>query len=375
MPPRTVKKIEHLFKKILNLPFILFLKKGNPARIPVNPDKVRSILILRPDKLGDMIATIPVIHALKEKFPYLQVDVLASPRNVSIIENDPLVDQIHLYSKNIFSDWPVMMQLRKKGFDVVYDPICHDSITGLLLTKIIGRHSVRAAARKLKLRDYYDYCEPYLTDGDDHNIDNGLLIFNALGISPESVDPFHSVHLPDDSKTVAERFYQSLPTGGRFRVGLNISAGSATRTLPVDKYISIANAINAGHPEFEFAVICVMEQRKEAERLVSGIKAKGHLVPENLSLLDVSAIVSRLDMLISPDTSLVHIARLMKIPVVGLYSGHERNFRFWRPYRQKHGAVVAKSIYDIHDIEPSQVVSEFELLLAGLTPKDSSVVD
>ncbi|UCD94986.1 MAG: glycosyltransferase family 9 protein [Candidatus Zixiibacteriota bacterium] len=375
MPPRTVKNIERLFKKILNLPFILFLKKGNPARVPLNPDNVRSVLILRPDKLGDMIATIPVIHALKKMFPHLRIEILASPRNVSVIKNDPCVDRIHLYSKNIFRDWPVMMQLRKKRFDVIYDPICHDSITGLLLTKIIGNHSVKAASRKLKLREYYDYCEPYLVDGDDHNIDNGLLIFNALGVRSESVDPFHTVHIPDESRTVAERFYQSLSSGGRFRVGLNISAGSSTRTLSVDKYINIANAINTGHPEFEFVIISVMDQRKEAERLVSGIRAKGHLVPENLSLLDISAIVSGLHLLISPDTSLVHIARLMRIPVVGLYSGHKRNFRFWRPYRQKHGAVVAKSIYDIHDIEPSQVVEEFELLLTGMTPKDSSVVD
>jgi ADP-heptose:LPS heptosyltransferase len=375
MPPRTVKQIEQLFKKALNLPFRLFLKQGDPDRIPVNPDSVKSILILRPDKLGDMIATIPAIHALKKMFPHLRIELLASPKNVSMIERDPDIEQIHLYSKNILKDWPVIMRLRKKKFDIVYDPICYDSTTGMLLAKIIGNESVKAAARKQNLQRYYDYCRPFLVDGDDHNIDNGLLIFEVLGVRPETVDPFRTVYIPGGSRAVADRFYQSLPSSDRFRVGLNISAGSPTRTLSIEKYISITDAINRRHPEFEFIVICVMDQRKEAERLVSSIKAKGHLVPENLSLLDVSAIVGRLDMLISPDTSLVHIARLMKVPVVGLYSGHGRNFRFWRPYRQKHGAVVARSIYDIHDIEPDEVVEEFELLLTSITQKDSSIVD
>ena len=69
--------------------------------------------------------------------------------------------------------------------------------------------------------------------------------------------------------------------------------------------------------------------------------------------------MTHLDILITPDTSLVHIARLMKIPVIAVYSGHRRNYFFWRPYRQKGGAVMAENISNLHDIEAEQVIEAF----------------
>lgn len=370
MPTRAVKTVEHLFKKTLHLPFFLFLKKGDGSRVPVDPESVKSILILRPDKLGDMIVTVPAIHALKEKFPHIRLEVIASPRNKTIIESDPAVDEVHLYSKNILDDWPLVRRLRNRAFDVIYDPICHDSATGLLLTKLIRNGSVCVASRKLELQRYYDYCEPYQPGGADHNIDNGLLIFKVFGVDPDTINPFMPVYIPDKSHEKAKRFFHTMPDGGRFCVGVNISAGSVTRSLSPKKYAAIIKAINEKHPEFRFIIFCVMEQRREAERLRGSVRADIRLIPDNLTLLDVSAMMSRLNILISPDTSMVHIARLMKIPVVGLYSGHIRNFRFWKPYRQEYGSVVAKNVEDLHDIEPEQVAREFEKLLSSVSHPD-----
>jgi len=363
MPPRFIKKIEHGFKTIVNLPLRICLRKGDSSRVPVDPSYITSILILRPDKLGDMIVTIPVFHALKRTFPKIRVEVIASPRNFGVIKNDPEIDAIHLYRKNIFKDLPLILKLGKKRFDVVYDPICHDSTTGLLLTKSIGKNSIQAAARKLKLNNFYDYCRPYLPEGNDHNIDNGFLIFELFGVDPKSVDPFEPVYLPDSSLEKANQFYSGLPEACDFRIGVNISAGSKTRSLPAEKYARLLNLIGDRYPEAEFIIFSVMPDREKARKLQEGIKTKSFLIPENLSLLDASAIMKRLDLLISPDTSMIHIARLMKIPVVGLYSGHKRNFRFWRPYRQKYGAVVAKNIENIFDITPEQVFDEFEKLM------------
>ncbi len=362
MPPETVKHVEHSFKKALHLPFSLLLKNGDPSKWPLNPDNIKSILILRPDKMGDMISTIPVIHALKKKFAHVRLEVIASPSNKELVVNDPLIDEIHIYSKNIFYDWPMIRRLKQKKFDVIFDPLTHDSVTGLLLTKLIENNSIIAASRKIRFMKYYDYCLPYQTDGRDHNIDNGFLIFNLFGISPDTIDPFQPPFIPENSARIADDFFRKLPGGEKASIGLNISAGSPTRTLSLKKYISIVNSLSDKYRSYRFIILCTMDHRVMAEKLISSSDARWYLIPKNLSFLDVCAIMSRLDFLISPDTSMVHIARLMKIPVVGLYSGHRRNFNFWRPYRQEYGAVVAESVDNLYDIEPHQVVEEFERL-------------
>ncbi|MCX6829991.1 MAG: glycosyltransferase family 9 protein [candidate division Zixibacteria bacterium] len=361
-----VKKTEHLFKRILFLFLRLILKNGDRSLWPISPDKVKSILILRPDKLGDMIATVPAIHALKQRFPHIKIVVMASPRNKEIIESDPQVDAIALYTKNFLFDLGVIARLRREKFDIVYDPICHDSITGLLLTKIIGRNSIKAASRKLKFHRFYDYCELYQPDGEDHNIDNGLLILNVFGIDPAGVDPFLPIFIPPESIKKAEAFFRALPSENSFWVGVNISAGSFTRTLPLEKYAAIINGIAGKYRAFKFLIFCTMDERERGISLLGSVKAAACLVPENLSLLDAVAVLGRVTAFISPDTSLVHIAGLMKIPLVGLYSGHMRNFHFWRPYRRKYGAVIAGNIDHLHDIEPEQVLREFDLVITEL---------
>jgi len=362
MPSRVIKHIEHSFKRILRFPFKWLLKGGDPSKLPIDPSKINSILILRPDKMGDMISSVPVMHALKKELPHIRLEVIASPANKELIVNDPLIDEIHIYSKNILYDLPLIGRLKKKRFDVVYDPLTHDSVTGLLLSKLIGNKSVLVASRKLKYQKYYDYCLPYLPDGHDHNFDNGLLIFNLFEINPDTIDPFHSVFIPDNSKEKASRFFEKLPGDSGLIIGINISAGSPTRTLSIGKYTTIINMLADKYQHCRFIIICTMNHREEANELINNSHGKCFLISENLSLLDVCAILAHLDFLISPDTSLVHIGRLKKIPVVGLYSGHRRNFYFWRPYRQEYGAVVAKNIQNLFDIEPKQVVDEFERL-------------
>ena len=145
-----------------------------------------------------------------------------------------------------------------------------------------------------------------------------------------------------------------------------MATSSPTRTLPMDQYAEIINDINRRHENSRFIIFCMMDQRDDALELIKKCEADVRLIPENLSLLDVSAIMKRLKVLISPDTSMVHIAGTMQIPVVGLYSGHLRNFRFWRPYRQKFGAVVAKNIQNLFDIKPENIVEEFERLYNSL---------
>ncbi len=359
MPPKSVKKIEYLFKKILRFPFLVLLSKGNVSKIPVEPAKVASILILRPDKLGDMVVTIPIIHALKDNFPHIRIEVIASPQNYSVIENDPNIDEIHLYVKNILKDWPMMIGLKQKKFDIVYDPICHDSITSLLMTKIIGRNSIHSASRKFEFQKYYDYCQPHQPEGDDHNIDNGLLLLNVLGLDPTTIKPFHSIFLPDSSRQKAEKFWLPHIDSKSFWTGLNISAGSDSRILSVEKYQRTMALIQNKHTKVKFIIFSTMADRDKALSIQAGTKAETVLIPENLSILDVSALMSKLDMLISPDTSMIHIARLMQIPVIGLYSGHIRNVQSWRPYRQELGIIVSQNVDNLFDIEPEQIFEQF----------------
>ncbi len=93
------------------------------------------------------------------------------------------------------------------------------------------------------------------------------------------------------------------------------------------------------------------------------MQSQVHIIPENLSLTSVTAIIKQLDLLITPDTSLVHIARSFDLPVVGLFSSFMKNYLLWRPYDQELGSVIAESKDNIFDITVTQVMDVFKSVI------------
>jgi ADP-heptose:LPS heptosyltransferase len=98
---------------------------------------------------------------------------------------------------------------------------------------------------------------------------------------------------------------------------------------------------------------------------VEGFDPRVALVPPKLSILDVAAIIRKLGLLISPDTSLVHIARGFKVPVVALMPN--KTLRRWRPFGQEQGMVVCKTGDHIHDITVDEVFSMTQTMLSKST--------
>ena len=60
---------------------------------------IRKILIIRLDRIGDMVMTTPIFRALKEKWPDAQITVLTNPVNQNIVINNPFIDCILEYDR------------------------------------------------------------------------------------------------------------------------------------------------------------------------------------------------------------------------------------------------------------------------------------
>ena len=55
---------------------------GKSDKQPLDIAKVRKVLILRNDKIGDMIVTSALLRELKKNYPHWQIDVAASRRSI-----------------------------------------------------------------------------------------------------------------------------------------------------------------------------------------------------------------------------------------------------------------------------------------------------
>lgn len=57
---------------------------------------IRSVLVVKPSSLGDIVHTLPAVHRLKQTFPHLRIDWLVNPEWRPLLEGNPdLVDLIN----------------------------------------------------------------------------------------------------------------------------------------------------------------------------------------------------------------------------------------------------------------------------------------
>ena len=71
---------------------------------------------------------------------------------------------------------------------------------------------------------------------------------------------------------------------------------------------------------------------------------------------DAAALVEQLDLIISPDTSIVHLASAFDKPIVSIHENNKHSFRLWSPSSTLSKTVFAKSNYGLFDYNVDKII-------------------
>lgn len=82
----------------------------------------KNILVVRTDRIGDVVLTSPAFKVLRESFPYAKISVLVTPTTKELVEGNPNIDHVLVDDRKdehggVFGFWRLMNSLREKRFD------------------------------------------------------------------------------------------------------------------------------------------------------------------------------------------------------------------------------------------------------------------
>ncbi|MCP4684283.1 MAG: glycosyltransferase family 9 protein [bacterium] len=349
-----LKPLEHKFKSFFFWLCRGLLKKGRPGFDKLDAHRTHRVLFLRPEKIGDMVISFPVFDALVNEYPHIKISLLGSPRNFSIVRDDPRFEKVFLYRKNL-SDFRTLKAIRQEKYDCVLDMINDDSATTLFLSQLAAPGSPRIGIGKRKFAEFYDSNYAHADGIGRHIIHNTLKLLVPFGINGDEVNHYAPPYVvPEEMAKVDEFIAGRL---GETLIGFNLSAGKPNRIWSDERAEQTCRELMTRSEGVRIILITAPSDRTRGEKLQEALEGRVSLVPAGKSLTWVSGLISRLTLLISPDTSLIHIARSYRVPVVGLYSLAPKNFRRWRPFEQPDGAVVSGHEDDIYDITADQITT------------------
>lgn len=282
-----------------------------------NKDKtIKRLLVTRFSAMGDVAMTVPVIAALRRAYPDMKISILTRRGFWDFFRDVPDIDFIELdpfgRHKGMLGVMRLVADVKSAGVDAYAD--LHDVIRTKYLRRILGLAGVRIAVIDKGRSEKKE-----LTDKSRKNlrmitpmVERYRQTFLRLGLEFE-VSPY-----PEKAnRLVPEPITELVGDKSGTWVGVAPFAKHKGKIYPIslsDKLIEILNAkydrvfiFGGGQHEKSFAE--GMEKRHEG--VISVIGKMG--MSEEMNL------ISNLDVIVTMDSATMHIASLLKVPVVSVW--------------------------------------------------------
>ena len=294
------------------------------------------ILVIRLDRIGDVVLSTPVLDALRRRFPHAFLAMLVRPECRDLVDGHPSLDAILEYDKagrhrGALGTARFARSLRRYGFD-----------TALVLHPTHRSHWIPWLAG-IPVRIGYRRKSPWLLtrrlphrkqEGAQHEAAYTLELLRALGIMEAPSLPRIPVH-PAAVERV-EALLAPWALHGAPLVAIHPSASGASKRWMPDRFARVADRLAAERG----AQICIVAGPADAAAaaMVAAMRRPALNLAGRLSLAELAALLRRAALLISNDSGPVHVAAAVGTPVVDIFGRNQAGLsrRRWGPLGPGH---------------------------------------
>lgn len=290
----------------------------------------RRLLLVRNDRVGDLIVTIPAIEAIRQLWPKVELTVLAGRVAAPLLQDYPAIDNVWVDDPQQ-STWQLSRRLRQGAFDTAI--VAHTTWRNLLAVRLAGITNRVGWGRKLPGKLLANYrLNISRSRPPVHEADFALRLVGML--QPTKMAAEYPVRLQIDTATqtfVRARIEQQLGTAGPL-FAINPSHFRGAYSWPAEQFAQLAAEltqfgrvlVTMGPMETAFA---------EKFRALLPATAKPRVaVITDFDLRQLAAAFQQTDVITSGNTGPMHLAGALNRPLVALFSAHPaQGPAKWRP--------------------------------------------
>lgn len=280
----------------------------------------RDILCIIVARIGDTLLVTPTLHALRQTWPEVRLHVVAHPKQMDLLKNNPDITRLRGFTKKsaCFKGWTTSLGGLRKPMDLalVYgaDPALF-RYARRMANRVIGFQSNNDGINALMHDCVAPAPEPMQA------VEDRALLLGPLGIPlsqrrlryrPFEWEPSWITNWLREKAGITE---DTLLIG----IQANSFPTKAYRNLPP----TMVRTILAGLPErYTGARILLLGGAKDRERnqaIAATLGPRALDVSGQFKLRLAAALIGRLDLYIGVDTGPTHIAGCFDLPMVALY--------------------------------------------------------
>ncbi|NUN71154.1 MAG: glycosyltransferase family 9 protein [Bacteroidetes bacterium] len=304
----------------------------------VPEDTIRNILLVRTDRIGDVVLSLPMLPLLKERYPQARVTVMVRPYTKELVEHHSCVDDVILWdeSKGVM---PYVSILKQRRFDLVILPYPRFN---LALICFLAGIPVRVGTGYrwysfLFNKRIYEHRK----DARRHEVEYNLNLLTTIGINSTAAPAFEFTVDEAARRTVDAQLNKD---GIGTFVVLHAGSGGSARDWSVEKFAQLGDLLRK-----ETGMQVVLTGGAGEKDLVRSLASAMEQPPIDyagrFSLQELAELFRRASVFVANSTGPLHIASMVGTPVVAFYPPIiQCSPARWGPYTAKKRVFTADNL-------------------------------
>ncbi|MZH03711.1 MAG: glycosyltransferase family 9 protein [Nitrospinae bacterium] len=321
MANQVLRTIEKKAKQILwSLIGICAGKAPSPPNLPLDFNDIKSVLVIRPDRLGDVVLSTPVYETLKKAFPHLYISALVDNTQAGLLADNPNIDRVLAYDPK--QPLNVFRQLRDNYFD----------LTLTLNKKFSATATFFSLSSDAKIRVGYNHKENAwahnirvpVEETARHETENNLELLRALGVREIQSQP-RLYFSQEETQKVSDIMQQFRTTQNQPIILVKSGTRVAKWGWPWEKFKTVIEQL------LETTQVWMVNgpgEEAELQAAISSMQKKPQLLPL-LSAKELALLIQECDVLLCNHTGIMHLASAVNKPVCVIFKHGE--IRRWGP--------------------------------------------
>ncbi len=303
----------------------------------------RRILVMRLDNIGDVLMTSPILKALKENLPASRITLMASPGGSKAASLLPWVDDVLPWrvlwqdigrlSFDPAREWGLIETLREGEYDAVV------ILTSFKQTPHAAAYACYLAGIPSRLGESKEWGGGVLTTevppapDELHQAERNLRLIEHAGFRVE--DRTLSIRVPGEARRAVVELLEArgVAPGSPYLL-LSPWTSCQARTYEAGRFARAARRLSK-ETGWLIVVSGTEADRTRSGKLLGALDDRGVDLVGATGLPELAALVEGARLILTNNTSTMHLADALRTPAVVLFSGTELEGQ-WRPRDAPH---------------------------------------
>jgi ADP-heptose:LPS heptosyltransferase len=280
----------------------------------------KRILIVRTDRVGDVVMITPMVREIKKAYPDSFIATLTQPNTTAVLQNNPYIDLmitddlkeesykkvIAEISKHKFTDGLLVLPTERAAYQMFRAGVKNRIGVGRKLYEIVTFMKSVSRNNYIPLRHEADYC---------------MDLARKIGVVTENFQP--EIFVTEEEKEWAGKFYEECCIDENiFKIILHTGSKNSAPNWRAGKYLELLKGILKKFPSEKYAImLTAMEMTDGFKKDVKNLNDDRIIDVSHkiTNLRELIKVISGIDLMLCSSTGPIHLADALDIKCIGIH--------------------------------------------------------